>query len=145
MVLVDDEDYDWLNEYKWYISTHGYAITNIKINNKQIGTKMHRLIMNEPKNMEIDHIDGNKLYNCKNNLRIVTHHQNRMNRKSYKNSTSKFKGVNWCKATNKWQSQIRFNNKKIFLGRFINEKDAAKAYNERAKELFKEYAYLNEV
>lgn len=145
VILMDDENYDWLNEYNWYLDKDKYAITNVIINNKKTTKKMHRLIMDEPKNMQIDHIDNNKLNNQKHNLRIVNAQQNQMNRVSNKNSSSIYKGVSYAKRYKKWQSRIIFDRKTIFLGYFINEKDAAIAYNKMAEKIFKEYALLNEV
>lgn len=142
---MDDEDYEWLNEYKWHIDAYGYAGAAIKINNKWVKKIMHRLLINTPNGMEIDHIDNNGLNNQKSNLRIVTHHQNIMNKSKRKNGSSIFRGVGWCKAANKWQARISLNKKEHYIGIFKNEKDAAKAYNERAIELFGEYANLNEV
>lgn len=147
IVLVDDNDYDIISKYSWYLSGD-YAITNMKFNNKKIKVGMHRFIMNCTNNMEVDHIDHNSLNNQKSNLRIVTKSQNAMNKKPYKKQrgcSSKFKGVSWTKANKKWLSHIGLNNKQIHLGYFKNEIDAAKAYNKRAIELHGEYAYLNEV
>ena len=144
MVLVDDEDYDWLNKYSWYIND-GYIVTNIKINNEQNKKYIHRLIIGEQNKFDIDHIDHNKFNNCKNNLRIVNKSQNAMNKKSQKNSSSIFKGVSWNKALKKWKSDIKLNGKSYYLGYFAFEIDAAMAYNNKAKELFGEYAYLNKI
>jgi len=147
IVLVDDEDYDMLSQYKWHLhdKKNKYAISDIKINGKSKRKKMHRLIMGEPQGFEIDHIDRNTLNNQKNNLRIVTHSQNQMNKIKQKNNTSGYKGVSWHKHIKKWQGQIGFNKKNYSLGYFENEDDAARAYNQKAKELFKEYVCLNEV
>lgn len=93
----------------------------------------------------VDHIDGNKQNNNIENLREITKSQNGMNRKSNKNSSSKYKGVSWAKHVNKWLVQIRINNKGINLGYFINEIDAAKTYNIKAIELFGKYAHLNKI
>ena len=94
--LVDDEDYEILNQHKWH-NNIGYARTDIKDGNKWFGKLMHRLIMNVPIKMEVDHIDRNGLNNQKSNLRIVTHQQNSMNSKKQKGSSSKYKGVTFDK------------------------------------------------
>lgn len=126
------------------ITNSGYY--SIGINNKIY--RNHRLIFLYhygylPK--YIDHIDRNKLNNRIENLRNVVHQQNQWNRSKSKNSSSQYKGVTWDKQTNKWMVQIKINKKQIHLGRFTNEIDAAKAYNKKATELFKEYANINEV
>ena len=94
---------------------------------------------------QLDHIDRNKLNNKIENLREATQSQNMMNRKSFKNTSSQYKGVTWDRKNQKWLSQIKINKKLIHLGRFKFETDAAKAYNIKSIELFGEYAKLNEV
>ena len=118
----------------------------IGINGKQYRT--HRLIYLYhhgylPK--YIDHINCNKSDNNIENLREVTNSQNGMNSKSYKNSSSKYKGVCWNKRDKNWASYIKFNYKLINLGQFKLEIEAAKTYNKAAIELFGEYSNLNEV
>jgi len=142
IALVDDSDFEWLNKYSWYNNV-GYARSFSNINNKIIRKYMHHFLINKIKGYEIDHIDGNRLNNQKENLRLVTRSQNNMNNSKRNNTSSKFKGVYFDKERNKWSVEIHLNNKKIFLGRFKSEIDAAKVYNEKAKELFKEYANLN--
>lgn len=103
--------------------------------------------------MTIDHIDRNPLNNNIENLRLATRSENFGNQSAYKikNKTSTFKGVfQQSKAKrigskNTWVSSIQNKNKRIFLGIFENEIDAAKAYNQSAKKLFGEFALLNEV
>ena len=58
------------------------------------------------------------------------------------NKSSKYKGVSWHKQTKKWTAYIRIN-KKVHIGIFSSEKDAAKAYNESAKKHWGEFARLN--
>lgn len=145
IALVDNEDYEWLNQYKWSLDAYGYAITNVRINKQRKSKKMHRLIMNEPIGFEIDHTDQNGLNNQKDNLRISTHSQNNMNRLKRNGCSSKYKGVHFKKSIDKWAANIGFNKKQIYLGYFNNEIDAANAYNKKAKELHGKYANLNEV
>lgn len=148
ITLVDDEDFEWLNQFKWRILNGpktSYARTEEKEGKKWFTKLMHKMIMKTPNNMQTDHIDHNGLNNQKNNLRIVTRSQNRMNSLKYNNSSSKFKGVLWHKRDTIWEAYIRKDKKQIYLGRFSNEEDAAVAYNKKATELFGEYAYLNEV
>ena len=149
ITLVDDEDYEWLSQYNWHLYTRKksetiYANTNIYINNKRTTKKLHNLLINPSKGFEVDHIDRDGLNNQKENLRIVTRSQNCINRSKFRNTTSKFKGVTWHKDNKKWLAQIRLNKKKYYLGEFINEIDAAKAYNKAAKKLHNRYAVLNE-
>lgn len=143
ITLVDDEYYDMLIQYHWSLDSSGYAQKATKINDKWIPERIHKLLIDIPKGLEVDHINNNRLDNQKSNLRIVTRSQNMMNKSVYKNSTSKFKGVSWNKNTNKWRSVIGLNGKYYHLGVFENEFEAAKAYNKKAIELFKEFANLN--
>lgn len=142
VAFVDDEDYPLVSQYKWYVSgshSNWYAIRN----NRLKSLIMHRLILNIPKDFECDHINGNGLDNRRCNLRIVTKAQNQMNRRKSQSCSSNFKGVTWYKSRNKWIVTITINQKQIYLGRYVNEIDAAKAYDEAAKRLFGEYARLN--
>ena len=93
--------------------------------------------------MVVDHIDHDGLNNCKSNLRIATLSENRRNSRKAKDTSSKYKGVSWHKNNKKWEVKIGFNYKKIHIGYFNNIKEAAEAYNKKAKELFGEFAYLN--
>jgi hypothetical protein len=104
---------------------------------------MHRVIMNAPSGMLVDHRDGNGLNNQKSNLRICNRKQNQQNRPMNSNNKSGYKGVCWNKRSNKWRSGIRVDNKDIFLGSFFCLVKAAKAYDEAAKKYFGEFAYLN--
>ena len=127
-----------------FIHPTGYKY--IRINNKNHRT--HRIIFLYHHGFlpqYLDHIDQDKLNNKIENLREVTRIQNGMNRKSYKNSSSKYKGVSWNKQNQKWVSYITINKKRKHLGSFINESDAAKIYNSAAIEYYGKYAYLNEV
>ena len=100
--------------------------------------------MGSPEGLQVDHINGDKLFNLRSNLRICTNQQNNRNTKSRKGSSSKYKGVSWDARNKKWISQICIGNgthKKI--GRFVCEIEAAKAYDELAKKYHGEFAYLN--
>ena len=146
---VDDDDFIRLNKISWHYHQKGYARGCLYLGREggkqlQKNILMHRLIMGEPKGMMIDHINGDKLDNRKENLRICTNSENMMNQKTYRrNVTSKYKGVHWCKKDKKWKAQIEKNGKGLYLGSFENEINAAKVYNEKAKDLHGEYACLN--
>ena len=93
---------------------------------------------------KVDHIDCNQLNNHIDNLRYVTSKENSQNRGSNRETTSKYKGVSFYTANNKWKAHIMLDGKKIHLGYFTSEKDAAKAYNAKAKEL-SEFLKLNDI
>lgn len=146
VVLVDDEDYEYLNQWKWYAHKQGktfYAKRITRENNHVTMIHMHRVIMNCPPEKRIDHISRNGLDNRKCNLRLCNVAENGMNRPKQDNNSSGYKGVGWDKSRNKWRAQIKPNQKSIFIGRFSKKEDAAKAYDEFAKRYFGEFAYLN--
>lgn len=136
-VMVDDEDYGELNKYKWCVSKGKntfYAIRNIKKDNGEYTTiLMHRAIMDISPNMQCDHIDGNGLNNCKDNLREVTNRQNAQNKHGDK--TSKYPGICWLKRDKRWQARIRVNGKRQYIGTYIYELDAYNAYIKAVEEL----------
>jgi len=147
--LVDDEDHEHLNQWKWYPKNcRGkiYIYRHAWIEDKKNFLAMHRSIMNPSKDMQIDHINGNTLDNRRSNLRICTASQNLQNQKirSY-NCSSKYKGVCFDKATNKWRAQIMFDKKIKHIGFYKIEEDAARAYNNKAKKWYGEFANLNKL
>ncbi len=143
--IVDNEDYDELSKYKWSASTCGkyaYRITG-KRNGKRRTVRMHRVIIDIESGMETDHVNGNGLDNRRCNLRQCTRSQNMFNRPALKNNKSGYKGVYW--SLGKWRAAIQCNKITYRLGGFDDKKDAAIAYNNRAQELFGEFAWLNPV
>lgn len=149
LTIVDDADYEWLNQWHWWWRPKQYVVRNeyigiINGNPKNRRIIMHRLITDAPYGMEVDHVDGNPLNNTRNNLRIVTKQQNQWNQKIRKFS-SQYKGVHWCNTNKKWCSAIRHDGKKLGLGHYASETEAALAYNKAAKKYFGEFARLNEV
>ena len=153
VVLVDDDDFEYLNQWKWFANgNHGilYAIRRgLMIDGKQKTIRMHRVIMNTPKNMNVDHIDGDGLNNQKKNLRNCTLAENNRNWRKQKIKTSIYKGVHYNISKFKGYTHIyiraciRVNNKLIALGNFKTEESAARAYDEAAKIYFGEFANLN--
>lgn len=116
--------------------------------NRSSNKYFHRLVTDAPKNMWVDHIDGDPTNNQRSNLRLVNPRQNSYNQAKQKTpSSSQFKGVcKYPKNKNKpYRAYINYEGKRINLGYYATEVDAAKAYNIKAAELFGEYARLNEV
>lgn len=131
--IVDKEIYN--NNIKNYKISYNNKYATINVDNKLY--RLHRYLLD----LCVDHINGNKLDNRLENLRIVTPQQNNMNKKSRENSTSQYIGV--YLYNKKWKASIRVNNKNIHLGTFINEIDAAKARDLATKEYFGIYGKLN--
>lgn len=135
VALVDDEDFERVNQHRWFYNNRGYAMCTIT---KQKRIYMHRFILNAPNELLVDHIDGNGLHNEKHNLRLCNDSGNAHNmRKHSDNTSSQFKGV--CRRGKKWEANIS----NIYLGVFTKEEDAARAYDLKARELFGEFARTN--
>lgn len=143
--IVDDEDYEWLNQWKWYAEKRPYKTYYVvrgvwnKKTKKSGLIKMHRLITKPKKNLVVDHINHDGLNNCKNNLRVCSASRNCQNA----NKKHNFRGTSLDKKTNMWVSQIDVNTKRFFLGRFKSRMEAAKAYDKAAKKYHGEFACLN--
>lgn len=138
-VLYDKRDEDIIETYNWYVES---SYSNIVISNPGLLLSRTLLKVTDP-SLVVDHINGNPLDNRRCNLRICTQSENSANKKMYNNKSSVYKGVSWYKTYNKWRCSIGFKRQLIFIGYYDNEEDAAKAYDEKAKELFGEYALLN--
>jgi hypothetical protein len=143
-VAVDDEDFDYLNQWKWFEDKDGYAVrANIDRNTKKKLTAMpmHRLLMNPPKGMVVDHIDRSKTNNQRSNLRICTPEQNRYNM-APRNKLG-LKGIKETKEG--WSVRIRSNGEYIDLGVFDSVVMAVYAYNHAVDKYQGEYGYKNEI
>ena len=144
---VDDADFDYLNRWKWYAvkrDNNFYARRGFRLDNgKTKGILMHRDIVAVPDGMQVDHRDGNGLNNQRANLRVCTPSQNQMNKKRPPFGSSVYKGVRLNQG--KWEVRISKNNKRIYLGRFDTEIEAALTWNEAAKNHHGEFAYLNSI
>lgn len=123
MALIDEENYEQINKYKWHQTPNGYARS--KINKKSV--YMHRFILNSPENKVVDHINHNKLDNRSENLRIITSVNNKKNQIKRKNATSKYYGVR--KKNNKFYAGFYNDGIYIHIGSFNNELDAAESYD----------------
>jgi hypothetical protein len=128
-VQVDDEDFERLNTHRWYASityNRVYASRDTKKDGVRIREKMHRIIMNAPSELEVDHINGNGLDNRKENLRLVTHRQNHQNRNTSK--SSKYPGVARIPKTGYYRAKIQERGINHDLGNYKSEEVAATVY-----------------
>lgn len=156
----DDDKEELINQFKWRLhrskSENLYARTNLRLSidsperrdgKRQTTICMHQLITVYPvsaRRLELDHRDRNGLNNTGDNLRLCTRMQNLSNQASPSIvKSSQYKGVFWYKTTRKWKATIGVNNRLILLGKFDNELDAAKAYDDAARKYHGEFARVN--
>lgn len=142
--IVDDKDFNWLNQWKWHVTfkKSKYYVEG-RVNGAQI--MMHRFILGLKigDKKEGDHRDGDGLNNQRCNLRECTHAENQYNRKKNKKGSSEYKGIWFNRKYKRWVAQLRCNKKYYNLGHFVSEIKAAKAYDMKAKEMFGEFASTN--
>lgn len=156
-IKVDDEDYDYLTQWKWCVGPRGpnkelYASRADRTTGSLVTISMHRFIMkeNDP-SVFIDHWDHDTLNNCKSNLRKATVRQSIRNRRKWANTFSSFKGVSEYVSSSKsntyrfFRARIMIDRKMKSLGLFHSELDAAIAYNEAAIKYHGEFAHLNQI
>lgn len=143
--IVDDADYEFIMQSKWWASYMGSYWHAVSYRDKK-AIRLSRLLLSAPKGLDVDHANGDTLDNRRENLRICTRSQNNMNqRKHVKDATSVYKGVAWDKDRNKWMVQLKKNGKRLFYGRYDSEEVAAMTYNWAAIRYFGEFALLNEI
>lgn len=148
VALVDDQDFEWLNQWKWFClksrNTY-YAARSSRAGERSVRCSilMHREIAAIAGIPQVDHWDGDGLHNWRGNLRPVSNTQNSHNQRKCLGTSSRFKGVCWHKTRCHWEAYISVNGKRRHLGCFENETDAAKTYDAAAKEHFGEFALTN--
>ena len=137
VALVDDDNYEWLSQYKWCANKNKktyYAMRHaILENGKKTMVSMHQEILGMKPGHIVDHRDGNGLKNIRSNLRHVTPRQNAQNLHIPK--SSKYPGVYWNKCAQKWHVRIRANRTCKHIGYYTNELNAFLAYQKAVKEL----------
>ncbi len=142
---MDDCDYEYLSQWKWYTSGSRYAARKP---DSGIIYYMHREVVQLIGLLlgaHTDHINGNGFDNRRQNLRPASSPQNLINRGPQVNNTSGFKGVCFDRSRDKWKAQLKKDQKMVFQARFDDKVEAAKAYNKAAKKHFGEFAWLNPI
>ena len=139
--VVDAADFEWLTKYRWHALWSGdifYA------SRKEHGSsiRMHREIMRPPEGMVVHHVNGNGLDNRRANLCVCTQPENIRNI-GPRVGSSRFKGIWFDRANNKWCAGITVGCTTTNLGRFESEVEAAKARDRKVFELWGPFAYLN--
>lgn len=153
VALVDDDDFEYLNKFRWYCGAgNKYAMRKGISDDEPKIVYMHRVITQAPKGLVVDHIDMNRLNNQKCNLRVCEHRQNDCNKYLQSNNTIGYKGV--IKVTYKhkdgstycrYRTRLQYKKKAINGHYHDTPEEAAKEYNEMALKYFGEFAYLNKV
>lgn len=146
--LVDDSDYAWLSSFRWCYSSDGYAVNYYRDDyGRSRKRSMHRLLMAAilkqfvPPELQVDHINHNRIDNQRQNLRLATRSQNQAYKMLQANNSTGYKGVIWSK--NRWEVRIRYQGRKLYLGRYDDPIQAASVYDGSARLLYQEFAGLN--
>jgi hypothetical protein len=141
--LVSSEMFYLVKDFKWHLSNHGYARTG-GYNQKCV--LLHKILYQTPKGLYIDHINGNKLDNRKENIRFCTRQQNSMNSKLQRvNTKTNRKGISFDKKNNKYRVYLTIHGKQIFGGYFKTEAEAINARLVLEHEYFGEFSCLNQI
>ena len=138
--LVDD-DFKYVDGFSFFLNEGGYVLFSSRkdgLNNK----RLHRIIMNAPDHLQVDHINGDPLDNRKENLRLCNGSENQRNIGKQSNNTSGFKGVSWHKNHGKWYAQIMVDGKLKYLGSFDDPQIAYQAYCQAATKYHGDFAHL---
>lgn len=124
--IVDDEDYDYLSQFKWILSHKEKIRAYVLCTGKTGERRMHRIVMKANKGEEVDHINRNHLDNQKSNLRVCTRLQNNLNRGAFKNNKLGLRGV--YKVGKRFLARIKLNGKLIDIGRYDSPEEAYEAH-----------------
>jgi len=144
--VIDAADVPLVGSFNWYARVDPntiYALRKVRIGPKQLTVRMHRVIMGEPDNLEVDHKDGNGLNNRRRNLRGATKSNNQHNVRIRRDNSSGFKGVSWCNRKKKWHARIALNKRGKHLGYFATAEAAYGAYCEASKKYHGEFGRVD--
>lgn len=142
VAIIDDCDAASVLCHRWFLDRNGYARRRKKAGESgSMKLLLHRLLAAAPPDMLVDHVDGNKLNNCRANLRLATHAQNTFNSKKRASNRSGFKGVS--RRGSRWGAFITKDRRQSYLGLFGTPHEAALAYDSAARQFFGEFAACN--
>ena len=142
-IEIDSEDLPLVKKYNWQ-TNNGYVFREKQVNFVKTRYYLHRELLNAPDGMEVDHINGNPSDNRRSNIRLCTPAENKRNRRKPRTArNSKYKGVKH--RAGRYESSIGRGKSYRYLGTFDSEIEAAIAYNNKATELYGEFANLNEI
>ncbi len=141
-ILIDVEDFEWASQFGWRIDRVN-SRAKCKYVVRKDGKFLAILLMKPPAGMKVDHIYHQPLDNRRERLRVITHRENNINSRRQKNGSSQYKGV--FRAGLKWHVRAGARGRRVFIGSFDDEIEAARAYNQFAREQYGEFAYQNPV
>ena len=146
LVLASPEDVPKFEKFRWTIDGGGYAVTDVVKNGIAAFVQMHVMVLRDADHLETDHVNGNRCDNRRNNLRLCTHQQNTWNTKLRENTEVPFKGVSLRKdkTAKRYRANLVMDGRKFELGSYLTAEEAARAYDDKAKEMFGQYARTNE-
>lgn len=137
--LVDDADFERVNQHKWYAHNQRgcwYAARHTRLPDKPGVIYLHRAILDPARGLDVNHKNGDGLDDRRENIEVCTRAQNlRSYKRKTPGATSEFRGVCWDANRELWMAQIKYRGKKPYIGRFSNPEDAAKAYDAKARKL----------
>lgn len=145
--MVDDEDFEWLSQFKWHAhfspdTGKFYAQRTVRLaGNKFKVVKMHQVVLGVPHGTLVDHRNLDSLDNQRHNLRACTYAENTANSGPQRNNKSGVSGVSLHKASGKYQAYINVNYKRIYLGLFVTKEGAVQARREAETFYHREFAY----
>ena len=142
--IVDDEDFERVNQFNWSILQHNETTFSVSRTTRKRNQKLSYFILNlESVKSVVTHKNKDYLDFRKSNLEVTNRKKLSQTSRGCRNASSKYKGVSWCNASRKWKSQIQVNGERIYLGIRSAEEEAALLYNDAARKYFGDHAYQN--
>jgi hypothetical protein len=145
VAMVDDEDFPAVAQFRWYVSTHGYAVRTVHANGRSTKVSLHRFLMKPQGGEHIDHINGDPLDCRRANMRIATRSQNLANARKRITSTQPFKGITYdaTRRRLRWYARVNKDGRRFRSKRFETAEEAARAHDDLARQLHGDFARLN--
>lgn len=141
-ILHDEEDAELVRGYPWALQPNGYVAKKVRVGRRSVTVLLHRVILRCPRDKEVDHRNGDILDFRRDNLRVCTLQQNRLNKGKYRSNKSGYKGVYSEDRSSGlvWHAQIRCNKIKHYLGCYPTAEEASARYREAARQLHGDFA-----